>query len=180
LRKLETRLRHRIEHVQILHPKDIHRLAELGIIASMQPIHATSDMQMAEQYWGERAAFAYGLKTQLIHGAIAAFGSDAPVESPNPFLGIHAAVTRCRADGSPGSDGWYPDERLSIQEAMAGFTSGAAYAAGMEDRQGMLSPGYFADLLVLDTDIMNCDPTEIKDIQPVATMVGGQWAVESS
>ena len=179
LRKIETRLRHRIEHVQILHPNDIHRLAELGIIASMQPIHATSDMQMADRYWGKRAAFGYALKTQYNDGAVMAFGSDAPVESPNPFWGIHAAVTRCRADGSPGPDGWYPDERLSLQEAIAGFTTGAAYAAGMEDRQGRLSPGFFADLLVLDTDIMNCDPAKIRDIQPAATMIGGQWAVGS-
>lgn len=178
LRKLESQLRHRIEHVQILHPMDTHRLAELGIIASMQPIHATSDMYMADQYWGERSAFGYGLRTQLKHGARMAFGSDAPVESPNPFWGIHAAVTRRRADGSPGPEGWYPDERLSIQEALSGYTIRAAYAAGLEDRQGRLSPGYLADLVVLDTDIMNCDLAEIRDIQPVATMVDGHWATE--
>ncbi len=175
LRKLETRLRHRIEHVQILHPADTHRLAELGIIASMQPIHATSDMRMADRFWGKRAAFSYALKTQRNHGAMMAFGSDAPVESPNPFWGIHAAVTRRRADGEPGPEGWYPDERLTIWDALEGFTTGAAYAAGTEDYQGKLSPGYFADLLVLDTDIIRCDPAEIRNIQPAATMAGGTW-----
>lgn len=101
-------LRHRIEHVQLLHPDDAGRLAGLNIIASMQPIHATSDMRMADKYWGERTAFAYALKTQLERGAHVAFGSDAPVELPNPFLGIHAAVTRRRADGSPLPEGGIP------------------------------------------------------------------------
>jgi predicted amidohydrolase YtcJ len=86
-------LRHRIEHVQVIHPDDAHRLADLGIIASMQPIHAPSDMLMADHHWGKRAALAYAWRTQQIHGAVLAFGSDAPVESPNPFWGIHAAVT---------------------------------------------------------------------------------------
>jgi len=92
-------LRHRIEHVQVLHPDDVPRLATLNVVASMQPIHATSDMLIADQYWGERSALAYAWRTQLKAGAHLAFGSDAPVESPNPFLGIHAAVTRRRADG---------------------------------------------------------------------------------
>ena len=122
-------LRHRIEHVQLLHAEDSERLAALDVIASMQPLHATSDMLMADQYWGARTAMAYAWKTQLDAGAHLAFGSDAPVESPNPFLGIHAAVTRRRADGSPGPDGWHPEQRLDLQAAIEGYTSGAAYAA---------------------------------------------------
>jgi hypothetical protein len=168
-------LRHRIEHVQILHPDDVPRLARLDVIASMQPIHATSDMLMADKYWGERTAYAYALKSQFEVGAHVAFGSDAPVESPNPFWGIHAAVTRRRADGSPGSAGWHSEQRLSMQQAIEGFTTGAAYAAYAENRQGKLAAGCLADLIVLDTDPFACDPSEVKDLQSSATMVGGEW-----
>jgi len=169
------RLRHRIEHVQVIHADDAHRLADLDIIASMQPIHATSDMRMADRYWGGRSALSYAWRTQLKHNARLAFGSDAPVESPNPFWGIHAAVTRQRQDGSPGVPGWYPSQRLTVLEALQGFTSGAAYAAGMENRLGRLSPGYLADLLVLDTDPFTCRSEQLYAIQPLATMVNGEW-----
>jgi predicted amidohydrolase YtcJ len=168
-------LRHRIEHVQLLHPDDAGRLAALGVIASMQPIHATSDMLMADRYWGGRADLAYAWRTQLERGAALAFGSDAPVESPNPFWGIHAAVTRRRADGTPGPRGWYPQQRLSVAEALAGYTRGAAYAAGMEDRLGMLKPGFLADALVLEADPFEIEAQAIKDIRPAAVMAGGEW-----
>ena len=104
-----------------------------------------------------------------------AFGSDAPVESPNPFLGLHAAITRRRADGSPSSQGWYPEQRLSMLEAWQGFTSGPAFAAGMEDRAGRLSPGSYADLVVLEKDPFACDPDELLKMQSSATMVNGEW-----
>lgn len=172
-------LRHRIEHVQVMHPDDVPRLARLNVVASMQPIHATSDMLMADQYWGERTFYAYALKTQLDMGAHIAFGSDAPVESPNPFWGIHAAVTRRRADGSPGPEGWHPEQRLSLQQAIEGFTTGAAYAAYTESRQGRLVPGSFADLIVLEKDPFTSDPAEVKDLQSSATMVGGDWVYEA-
>ena len=168
-------LRHRIEHVQVIHPADARRLATINVIASTQPIHATSDMLMADRYWGKRAQLAYAWRSQLQAGACLTFGSDAPVESPNPFLGLHASVTRRRADGSPGEQGWYPEQRLSLMEALHGFTTGPAYAAGMEDRLGRLSPGYLADLIVLDKDPFDCDPHELQFIQPVRTMVGGEW-----
>jgi predicted amidohydrolase YtcJ len=168
-------LRHRIEHVQILHPDDAARLGKVGVIASMQPIHATSDMLAADKLWGARSAGAYAWRTQLNHGAVLAFGSDAPVESPNPFFGLHAAVTRRRADGSPSPQGWYPEQRLSISEAWNGFTSGPAYAAGMEDRLGKLSPGYHADLIVLEKDPMTCEPDDLLKMQSSATMVKGEW-----
>ncbi len=168
-------LRHRIEHVQLLHPDDAARLAALGVIASMQPIHAISDMEMADHYWGKRAGLSYAWRTQLAHGAALAFGSDAPVESPNPFWGLHAAVTRRRLDGTPGSEGWYPEQRLTVLEALQAFTTGAAYAAGMEDRLGKLAPGFLADLLVLDTDPFTCEPDELYAIHPIGTMVGGDW-----
>jgi predicted amidohydrolase YtcJ len=172
-------LRHRMEHVQTILPEDAGRLAGLDIIASMQPVHAPSDMLMADRLLGARAAFSYAWGNQLEHGARLAFGSDAPVESPNPFHGLHAAVTRRRADGSPGPAGWFPEQRLSVSAALAGFTSGPAYAAGMEDRLGYLSAGFLADLIVIETDPFACDPAELYAIQPSATMVGGDWVWQS-
>lgn len=172
-------LRHRIEHVQVIHPQDTGRLADLNIVASMQPIHATSDMEMADRLLGERAALSYAWRTQIQHGAQLAFGSDAPVENPNPFRGIHAAVTRRRADGSPGPQGWRPEQRLTVREALAGFTLGPAYAAGMEDRLGCLSAGFLADLIVTETDPFACLADGLANIQPEAVMVNGQWVWQS-
>ncbi|PWH14573.1 MAG: amidohydrolase [Anaerolineae bacterium] len=169
-------LRHRIEHVQIIHPNDTNRLAQLKVIASMQPIHATSDMFAADYYWGERARLAYAWKTQLLAGAILAFGSDAPVESPNPFLGLHAAVTRRRSDGAPGPQGWYPEERLTLHQALEAYTIGAAYAAGLETRRGKLTPGFDADLIVLEQDPFVCPAEELYTLRPSATMISGAWA----
>ena len=172
-------LRHRIEHLQVVHPDDAARLAKLNVIASMQPIHATSDMLIADRFWGDRSALAYAWHTQLDHGAHLAFGSDAPVESPNPFLGLHAAVTRRRADGSPGPEGWYPAQKLTFAEAVSAYTLGAAYAANAEDRLGQLKPGYLADLIVLDQDPFVCDPDDLLTMQSTATMVGGEWVWQS-
>ncbi len=169
------RLRHRIEHVQVIHPDDLPRLADLDVIASMQPIHATSDYLAAEKYWGDRSRYAYAWQSLLEAGTHLAFGSDAPVESPNPFWGLHAAITRKRADGSPGSQGWYPEQRISLTAALRGFTTGAAYAAGMENRLGQLAPGYLADLLVLNQDIFLADPDEIHEMRPLGTMISGEW-----
>ncbi|HET89840.1 MAG TPA: amidohydrolase [Chloroflexi bacterium] len=169
------RLPHRIEHVQLLHPDDVSRLAELGIVASMQPLHATQDYEMAERYWGERCATAYALGSLARAGALLVFGSDCPVEDLNPFLGIHAAVTRRRSDGSPGPEGWYPEQRLTVEEAVRGFTLGAAHAVGLADRLGSLSPGKLADLIVLDRDIFTGDPMEIAGTRVVATMIGGRF-----
>jgi predicted amidohydrolase YtcJ len=179
LQEVNPTLRHRIEHLQILHPEDTHRLSELGIVASMQPIHATSDMKMADSFWGDRAAYAYAWKKQLDLGTVLAFGSDAPVESPNPFWGIHAGVTRRLADGAPGPDGWYPDQRLSVDEAIRSFSIGPSFAAGMETRKGKLTPGFLADLHVLDTDPFTCEKDEIRGIRPFTTMVGGKWVTPS-
>ena len=172
------RLRHRIEHVQVIHADDASRLAQLGVVASMQPIHATSDMLMADRFWGERAALSYAWMTQLDYGAILAFGSDAPVESPNPFWGLHAAVTRRRTDGSPGPLGWYPEQRLNLQQALHAFTTGAAYVAGWDDRLGMLARGYLADLIVLESDPFECLPQELHMLKPSGTMIGGEWVFQ--
>lgn len=176
--QINTIGRHRIEHVQLLHPEDAPRLAELEILASMQPIHATSDMYMADTNWQERAAYSYAWKTQLGYGARLVFGSDAPVESPNPFLGLHAAVTRQRADGSPGKYGWYPEQKINIQEAIQAYTIGAAYAAGSEKYQGKLLPGYYSDLIVLESDPFSSEPEELRDMSPTATMVAGRWVYQ--
>lgn len=175
-------LRHRIEHVQVLHPDDATRLAQLDVIASMQPIHATSDMLMADRYWGERVRLAYAWRTQLSHGARLAFGSDAPVESPNPFLGLYAAAARRRADGSPASAGWVPEEKLTVREAVEAYTIGAAYAAGMESRLGRLASGCLADLIVLEKDpfrLLVSRAEELLSMQSSATMVGGEWVWRS-
>jgi len=171
--------RHRIEHVQVIHPDDADRLGKMNIIASMQPIHATSDMRMADAFWGERSRLAYAMKTQLNHGARLALGSDAPVESPNPFWGLYAAVTRRRADGSPSSEGWYAEQKLTMAEAMEGYTTGPAYAAYMEDRLGRLAPNHLADLIVLEKDPFTCEPEDLLTMQSSATMVGGDWVYTS-
>lgn len=172
-------LRHRIEHVQVLHPDDTARLGALNVVASMQPIHAVSDMKMADDYWGERARLSYAWRTQLDNGARLAFGSDAPVESPNPFWGLHAAVTRRRADGSPSADGWYPEQKLTLAQAWEGYTLGPAYAACMDDRLGRLAPGYLADLIALENDPFASDPDELLALESSATMVAGEWVYRS-
>jgi predicted amidohydrolase YtcJ len=168
-------LRHRLEHLQLLHLDDLNRPAELDLIASMQPIHATSDIDMADVGWGERSRYAYAWQSLLVRGARLAFGSDAPVDTPNPFAGLHAAVTRQRENGYPAPEGWYPQERLTLMDALQGYTRGPAYTAGMEDRLGMLAPGCLADLIVLDEDIIEVPLQEIQHLAPVGTMVGGEW-----
>ena len=184
LRKYEKQnglphLRHRIEHVQVIHPDDAPRLAQLNVIASMQPIHAPSDMLAADRFWGARSALAYAWRTQLNHGAHLAFGSDAPVETPNPFLGLHAAVTRRRADGSPSAEGWYPEQKLTLAEALSAYTLGAAYAANAEHRLGKLAENYLADLIVLDEDIFSINPNDLLTINANATMINGEWVYTS-
>jgi predicted amidohydrolase YtcJ len=171
--------RHRVEHVQLLHAQDLSRLAQLDLIASMQPIHATSDIEMANIGWGERSRYAYAWRTLLDANTRLAFGSDSPVDSPNPFFGLHAAVTRQRANGYPGPDGWYPQERIGLLEALKAYTSGAAYITGMEDRLGMLAPSYLADLIVLEKDPFSIPTEELRGLAPTATMLGGDWVYQS-
>ena len=168
-------LRHRIEHTQLLHPDDIPRLTKLGVIASMQPIHATQDMLLADSLWGTRSAGAYAFRSLLDSGAMLAFGSDSPVEDLNVMKGIHAAVTRRRADGSPGPEGWYPEQRLTVDETVYAFTAGAAYASGEEAIKGTLSPGKLADLVVLSQNIFAIDPMAILDTKVMATMFDGRF-----
>ncbi len=169
------RLRHRIEHVQIIHPDDRHRLAQLDIIASMQPTHATSDMEMAETHWGERARYSYAWRTMLDSGALVVFGSDAPIERIDPLPGIHAAVTRRRANGAPGPDGWYPEQKLNMTETIYAFTLAAALTSGQAARQGSIAPGKLADLTIYGRDIFAVPPDELLEVTIDGTLVDGQW-----
>ncbi|MGB6896429.1 MAG: amidohydrolase [Dehalococcoidia bacterium] len=174
----ERTLRLRIEHCQLLHPQDVPRFAALGVVASMQPIHAISDMHKADRLWGSRSAGAYVFRSLLDSGARLAFGSDCPVETMDVIAGIHAAVTRRRAEGEP-AGGWYPEQRLSVEEAVKGYTLGGAYAAGQEGLLGSISPGKLADLVVLSRDIFALtDPMEILTAQIDLTILGGQVVYE--
>lgn len=177
-RELNPTLRHRIEHVQMITEEDQHRLARNGVVASMQPTHAIHDMEMSERYWGQRSRLAYAWRSVREAGAVLAFGSDAPIEIFDPFLGMYAAVTRrSEGDGAPGPEGWYPEQRLSLNQALDAFTAGAAYAAGLEDRLGRLLPGYNADLIVLDRDIFVLPPEALLETRVERAMVGGTWQV---
>ncbi|MEP7003028.1 MAG: amidohydrolase [Chloroflexota bacterium] len=165
-------LRQRVEHVQLLREQDIARFGALDIIASMQPIHATSDRDLVDRYWGrERAARAYPWRTLLDRGARLAFGSDAPVEPIDPLLGIHAAVARQR---SGDADRWHPDQALSLEEAIAGYTSGGAYAMGMERERGTLGVGMRCDATVVERDLAQLAPDEWPALKVSATVVGGE------
>ncbi len=167
-------LRNRVEHAQVLQPTDIARFAQMGVIASMQPIHCTSDMKMVDAYWGERGRYAYAWRDLLKSGAVLALGSDAPVESFDPLVGIHAAVTRQRADGTP-EGGWYPEQRLTIEEAIYGYTLGAAYAGYGEHDLGSIEAGKLADLTVLKQDLTKVAPSEILNVEVERVMVDGAW-----
>jgi hypothetical protein len=168
--------RPRIEHAQILAAADIPRFGREGVIASMQPTHATSDMPWAEKRVGpERIAGAYAWRKLKKAGAKLAGGSDFPVESENPLLGFYSAVTRQDLDGNP-PGGWLPQEKLTRAEALALFTSDAAYAAFEEDRRGKIAPGFEADLTVFPRDPMTVPEKEIPEIAPLMTIVGGRVA----
>ena len=170
--------RNRIEHAQVVPVSDIPRFVPLQLIASMQPTHATSDMNMAEDRIGkERMKGAYAWQLYLKQGTIIAGGSDFPVESANPFFGIHAAVTRQDADNKP-DGGWYPDQAMSVVEAFRAFTLDAAYAAHAENTQGTLQPGKWADFILVDRDIFNIDPSQIRTTQVLETWVGGKQVFE--
>ena len=173
-RKYGKDRRWRIEHFQIADPADISRLAPAGIIASMQPTHQTSDRLMAEKRLGpNRLAGAYAWQTVLKSGARIAFGSDFPVESPNPFPGLSAAISRQDMDGHP-PGGWIPSERVSFEQALSGFTRDAAYAGFAETRIGALEPGKWADFIILDRDVSRVDPQSLARTQVLETWVAGK------
>lgn len=165
--------RWRIEHAQIVDPADLPRFGKNGIVASMQPTHETSDWRMAEARLGpDRLGGAYAWATMLKNGATLAFGSDYPVESPNPFPGLAAAISREDAAGEP-TGGWRPEERLSFTQALAAFTTGAARAAFAEERLGTLEPGHMADFILLDRDPTVLTPAQLRETKVIETWIGG-------
>jgi len=166
--------RWRIEHAQIVDPADIARFALHGTIASMQPVHQTSDRLMAEARLGpDRLAGAYAWQSIMAAGAPLAFGSDAPVEAPDPFAGMAAAISRTDAGGEP-FGGWQPQEAISREAALAAYTSGAAYAGFAEGRFGRLAPGERADFLILDRDPLFASAADLRQIHVIETWIGGQ------
>ncbi len=168
--------RWRVEHAQIVDPADINRFAASGTIVSMQPVHQTSDRLMAEARLGpDRLRGAYAWKSLLESGAKLALGTDVPVESSNPFLGLAAAMTREDAAGQP-FGGWMPEERLNREQAWQAYTNGAAYAAFAEDRLGNLEPGKMADFLIIDQDILLATPAQIRTLRVLQTWIAGKPA----
>jgi predicted amidohydrolase YtcJ len=166
--------RWRIEHFQIADPADIPRLAPAGIIASMQPTHQTSDRLMAEKRLGpNRLAGAYAWQSVLKNGGRLAFGSDFPVESPNPFPGLSAAISRQDVNGQP-PGGWIPSERLTFAQALEAFTRGAAYAGFAEDKIGALEPGKWADFILVDRDPTKVDAQQLARTEVLETWVAGK------
>jgi hypothetical protein len=166
--------RWRIEHVQIIDPADIPRLEPAGIIASMQPVHQTSDRLMAEKRLDPpRLAGAYAWQTIARSGVPLAFGSDFPVESPNPFPGLAAAISRQDMNGQP-PGGWLPQERVSFEQALHGFTRGAAYAGFAEEKIGSLDVGKWADFIIVDRDVSSVDPQSLGRTQVLETWVAGK------
>jgi hypothetical protein len=172
-------LPNRIEHVQVLHAKDVERFAALKIVASMQPKHATSDYQVADELWGSRCNLAYAWRTLKQAGTVLAFGSDAPVEPLNPWLGIHAAVTRQRSSGEP-AGGWYPEQCLSVAETLEAHCIGPAIASAETRFKGMLTPGALADMVVLSADPFRARPQDLHAISALQTYVGGRIVYERS
>ena len=173
-------LRHRIEHAQILALGDIPRFAQLGVIASMQPIHATSDMNMAEdRLGGERILGGYAWRRLLNAKAVIAAGSDFPVEPANPFYGIYAAVSRRDQAGWP-EKGWYTDQAMTREEVLKAFTLDAAFAAHQEKELGSLEAGKWADFIVVDRDILSVPEAELWQTKVLQTWVGGELVFDSS
>lgn len=164
---------HRIEHVQLIHPDDLERLSRHAIVASMQPVHLATDWPTADRVWGRRSRYAYAFRSLLDRGTCLAFGSDAPVAPLNPMLGIHAAVTRQDEGGEPEA-GWYPEERITVAEAIHGYTMGPAYVAGRQHLQGSITPGKWADMIVLSRDLFEVPPQEIAGVEVELTVFNGQ------
>ncbi len=168
---------HRIEHVQNIQKGDIIRMSKLGLTASVQPVHVAMTYSMIEKAVGARAINAFPFKELLMAGVTLALGSDSPVADPNPFLGLQSAVTRQNNDGMPPA-GWYPDQCLSLSEAIWGYTMGPALATGLQRSAGSLSPGKLADFIVLDRNIFNIPPQEIAKTRVEMTVLDGLIAYQ--
>jgi predicted amidohydrolase YtcJ len=164
-------LRQRIEHAQCLAPEDVARFAELGVACSVQFSHAPSDRDLADRFWAGKTDGAYAFRSLWDSGAVVVNGSDAPVEELDPLAGIRAGVRRTIDD----RDAWHPEQRLTVEQALAASTVTPAWLAGDERTRGKLLPGYRADLVVLTRDPLECPPEELDTVEVVATMVGGRW-----
>ncbi len=167
------KVRYRLEHVQLIAPEDIQRMARLGVVASVQPFHAVSDRDVAERYWGARHRRSYAYGTLQQSGVPLAFGSDAPVETTDPLRILHAAVMR-RDDQTPERAPWLPEQSLSVAQALWSYTLGAAYAGGEESRKGSLEVGKLADLVVLGADPFAIPAGELPQTPVEATLIGGR------
>lgn len=171
-------LPHRIEHVQLLHPEDIARLAHHDIAASMQPIHLRTDWAPADRLWGERARYTYAFRALLDAGTLLAFGSDAPVAPMNPLAGIATAVTR-QDDASEPANGWYPQERISVAEAVRAYTLAPAQLSGKAHVQGRIAPGYWADCVLLGRNIFEIPADDLAATPVEWTIHAGQVVYRS-
>jgi predicted amidohydrolase YtcJ len=172
--------RFRIEHAQHLRPSDIQRIARSGVIASMQPYHAIDDGRWAEKRIGpERIKTTYAFRSLLDAGAHLAFGSDWTVAPLDPILGIYAAVTRRTLDGKH-PEGWVPEQKITLEEALRAYTTGNAYGVFAERKRGMLKPGYLADVTVLSQDLTAIPPEQIEHVSVQATVVGGKLVFEAT
>ena len=164
-------LRPRIEHAQCLAPEDIPRFAEIGVAASVQFSHATSDRDLAERFWGDRLDGTYAFRSLVESGAVVVNGSDAPIEELDPWAGVLAGVLRT-IDDRPA---WRPQEAVTLEQALHATCVAPAWLSHDERVRGTLVPGRAADLVVLDRDPFACEPEELRDVQVVATMVAGRW-----
>jgi len=176
----QKNLRYRIEHAQIIKPEDFPRFKALGVIASMQPTHCTTDMRFCEKRIGlERSKYAYAWRTLLDNGAILAFGSDWPVEPLDPRRGLYSAVTRKNIEFDFPEGGWFPEQKLSLAEAIKYFTWGSAYASFEENIKGTLEPGKLADLTIFSQDLFSVEPRKILTTPVAYTIVGGKIVYEN-
>jgi hypothetical protein len=172
-------LRHRIEHAQVIIPSDVKRFKKLGVIASMQPTHCTTDMRFCEKRIGlDRSKNAYIWKTLIDNGAWLAFGSDWPVEPLDPLRGLYSAVTRKNIEFDYPEGGWFPEQRLTLAEAIKDFTLGPAFASFEENIKGSLEVGKLADLVVLSKDLFTIPPKEILTAEVLYTILGGKIVYE--
>jgi predicted amidohydrolase YtcJ len=164
-------LRPRIEHAQCVAPEDLPRFGRLGVAASVQFTHAPSDRDLAERFWAGRLEGTYAFRTLLDSGAYLANGSDAPIEELDPWAGVVAGVLRTLDD----RPSWRPEEALTLEQALHATCVAPAWLSHDERIRGTLLPGRLADLVVLDRDPLACEPGELREVQVVATMLGGRW-----
>lgn len=176
-RRIDIALRHRIEHCQLVRPEDIKRFRKLGIVASVQPSHCPSDLDIIERHWGKRGRHAYPFGALARSGAVLAFGSDAPIEDPDPWRGIQAAVTRQRVP--PDRPPFHPEQSLSVEQAVRAYTTGAAWASGDEGWKGTLEPGKAADFICLSDDVFRMKPEKIHKVKVVITVIGGKTVYQA-